>query len=314
MFSAREMFAVSHIQEFMDNAVFVEFDGDMTPTQVKQKTQSVLSAAKMTKYVPDFITTITIRVKDEDPNKVDSVRVTIKLRERDKINGEDSFRYSSTFWYNDSYKEKLIKFVAGWFDDYSRTLMAIANAEELTSKIEPLCDVVKIGFAYSDKAVVSITDKSIVLGLSAEALAYAATLPLFLDVDLVSDLYLGGIKDLLSSFTEPWEVLTSKAQFFKELGVYTRVNFAKILRKTFKKDIKDKKNVDVVCKLDFGGCFGLVKRVADEQVIEGTPVLHSEDGYSYVTVLTPFSFTDDGIPTFVTEDEAVVLIQSALVA
>ena len=151
---------------------------------------------------------------------------------------------------------------------------------------------------------------------------------IFSSIDYVRNKSREVLGTALQVLTTPYEVLTCKNRILKELGVYTRVGVAKLLKKTYKKNIstaagsiesenakrlKTNENAVLVTESpvsrfeytdEAGSFFGLVKCIKSDAVCEGTPVALEKGGYSYVIVLSPF---DKNMQILSDEDTAVLL-------
>lgn len=311
MFSAKEIFGVTVKGTLAKRVEVINFDGVVEPEKVSELTRAVIDESKMITSVPDYLSVITLRLS-EDSAEVDSVKITLKTRSKDVIYN-DNLKVSTIIPYNSSYKEMLVNFVTEWVDSYLVAYKAQVNADALSAVTLGLSGAVKVSFAYSDLTIVSMTNKSIVLGLSAEALAYVPNLEIFSDVEYVSSTAKEMLGVALQTIEAPYEVLTSKNRTLKELGIYTRVGVAKLLKRTYKKNIntaaasiealnekrmKESSTVipiteSPVCKFEYtdevGSFFGLVKCIKTDTVKDGVPVAFEKDGYSYVFVLSPFN-------------------------
>ena len=325
MFTAKEMFGVTVKGALEKRVQTIDFNG-ADADGVVEKTNAVIGESRLMADVPDYLSVITLHY-DTDGTSVDSVKLTLKTRVRDAIN-DDNLKISTIIPYNDSYKETLVNFVARWVDSYFVAFKAQSNAEALNEVIAPLCGEIKVSFAYSDLVIVSMTNDSVVLGLSAEALAYATELDIFSSIAYVSSKAREVLGASLQTLTTPYEVLTTKNRILKQLGVYTRVGVSKLLKKTYKKNIstaaaalealnakraKEFPNTDPIVESpvsrfeytdEAGSFFGLVKCIKSEAVKEGTPVALDKDGYSYVIILSPF---DKKMQVLSDEDTAVLL-------
>lgn len=324
MYTAKEMFGVS-VQDTLSSRVQIVDFNDASVQDILSKTEEVIQESRLMPNVPDILSIITLHFAED--KSVESVKVTLKLRVKDTIRG-NNFKSSIVIPFTSVYKDILVSFVAKWIDEYFVAYKAQCNADELSEVSLSLCDTIKVSFAYSDLPIVEMTNDSIVLGLSAEALAYVPESDIFSSIDYVRNKSREVLGTALQVLTTPYEVLTCKNRILKELGVYTRVGVAKLLKKTYKKNIstaagsiesenakrlKTNENAVLVTESPVsrfeytdkaGSFFGLVKCIKSDAVDENTPVVLEKDGYSYVIVLSPF---DKNMQILSDEDTAVLL-------
>lgn len=311
MYSRKQAYGVNVGTSLERDCALISFDRGMKPDEVKYNVALVILEMKNYSVVPDFKSTTTIHVTDTNENEVVDMKFTLSLK--NSIQG-DNMKKTVIIPFDDNFKDNLIEFLSTWFAGYVKTVMLMKNALEYTRAIAPLCDGVQIGFAYADVPVVAMTDNSIVLGLDEDTLFELGSSALFSDNETRKELYALSLKDKFAEFTAPWEVLQSKFILFRQLGVYSRVGIIKRLKKSFRADIRDEKKVNEVCKLDFGDCFALVKRINKADVTKDTKVAYENGDYAYEFVLTPFMQIENGSFTFVDEDNAKVLLETALTA
>lgn len=318
MYNANEMFGVSIRTELKERTKLIDFVGDTSIKGVTEKIEEVIRESKTIVGVPDYITIITAHTVDGET--ADEFKITFKSRVKDTING-DNLKASTVIGCTNVMKTLLINFIADWVDNYQLTYKAQYNAKVLTDVVAPMCGDIKVAFTYSDLPIVSMTNNSVVLGLSAEVLASLGTFNIFSKVEYVRGVARESLMATLQSLSTPYEILTVKSGVLKALDVTTRVGVAKLLRKAYRKNIKGMaewidskvaKGEDIfespVCKFEYsdeqGAFFGLMKCIKSDKVEDKSDVVLEKGGYSYVTVLSPF---DKKLQTLSNEDTAVLL-------
>ena len=323
MYTKEEMFV--SVKGVLANAVqTVDFSNANKANEVYNGVVNVLHEARLLPNVPDFISVITIRSIGDD---IESVKVTLKTRVKDMVGGSN-LKSTTVIPMTPAFKDLLVTYVENWIDDYFLARKANVNVQLLNSVVEPLCGDIKVSFAYSNNTpIVDITNKSIVLGVSAEALSELSTMELFSNIEYVQYRAKEVMMSTLQGLTIPQEVLTVKNRSLKQLGVTTRKGVAKLLKKVYKKNIKDmaeamdrenaKKGETAVsespvCSFEYaddaGKFYGLMKCIKTDSVAEGMQVVYEKDGYSYVIVLSPF----DKKMQVLSDDDTAVLLAAIL--
>lgn len=312
MYTMKEIFGVPSVKgEIAKRVETVVFNADDSVDELGAKIENIISESRLMVGVPSYVSVVTTHLT---AGKVSSVKVTLKLKKRDMLEGSN-LKASLSVPFDDSFKTMLINFVASWVDNYFVMLRAQSNVDELNEIVSQADGAVSVSFVIGNNAVRSITDNSIVLELPVEVAANISTINVFSPVEITRELRRRNVINEIQSFTNACEVLKSKSEFFKSLGVYSRAEVASVLKKVYRKDVTNAVDKRTICKFEYkdekGKFFGLFDKVKLDAIAEEeTPDFTSND-YAYFVVLSPFGNKGKNFVSL-DKDDAVELLKSVI--
>ena len=312
MYTMKEIFGVPSVKgEIVKRVETVVFNADDSVDEIGIKIENIISESRLMVGVPSYVSIVTTHLT---AGKVSSVKVTLKLRKRDMLEGSN-LKASLSVPYDSSFKTMLINFVASWVDNYFVMLRAQANIDELNEVVAGADGAVSVSFVLGNDVVRSITDNAIVLEIPVEVAANISTMNVFSSVDIIRELRRNNVITEIQSFTNACEVLKSKSEFFKSIGVYSRAEVASVLKKVYRKDVTSAVDERTTCKFEYkdekGKFFGLFDKVKLDAVAEDEVPDFTNNGYAYFVVLSPFGNKGKNFISL-DKDDAVELLKSVI--
>ncbi len=177
--------------------------------------------------------------------------------------GIKDMKYSFTLINNSNFFEEFINNVIEWVVNYWVYSELEHNLELLNSTV--FCILQSLDFPYNisftlGEGIMDISDEYIVLGLDSDSIMSIPSLGFFIEDEYWKSKYINNFINVLKECNRPYDIVKVKADFTKEMKIYSRKSVNKLLRKVVSRKI-DFVRVGIGYAED-KDIFALIERVA----------------------------------------------------
>lgn len=292
MFTYEQIYGTNYTEALKPLLSLVTFNEDDSVEQISANVSLLLSGIKKAEFSPNFRLNFTPMVSAD--NKFSHGQFKLRLLRGSIISGDNSMPYGFKIMWGKDFYSRFIDLVGEWIGLVYTTKMLEANANEITDFFALNTVGMDIRFRLFNKPIVSVSNTSIVVGLSEEVLAHATDIDVFSNDNLFLSLVANRYDDTIRSLVRPTDVFRSKSYLFKELGISTKSRLDRILSKTYRKSFKLGVVTDEPVKFEHDGMYGLIMCQDYDGVEDKDNIAYLDDNnLAYYFVLNPFN--EDGV-------------------
>lgn len=263
MFSKKD-FVVSRAQDVLKALIGkYEFAEDgVLREDVNDMLEKVIFDLNIYDDAPTPILTRALYV-DEETGNLTYAKFTVRPSSRDVLKVDDC-KHSFRIVAGKDFYNTFIMEMAKWFDSYAYLSLVDANLDELNTKVANIIKAndldIKIEFTLGD-GIVDASDSYLKAGLDIDVIQNLNMLPLFDGLtEGREEAYINQFVDVLKELNRPYELLKTKCQITKDLGLYTRRTIFKMLREFTNRKLEYVRNG--VGYVDIDGVFAIVSKEA----------------------------------------------------
>lgn len=285
MYTRKEMFETDYISEILAQADGFAWDAEKSVDDFKEDISRLIAKIKGVAVVPDFIYVLTPYV--DDAEKLVKATFTIKLRKKQRLNDDNSMKFSTVILCTSSVYTQTARIIANWVDNVFIAFRAVGNVSELNNFFSEHIPNSKVDFAFSKNRIVAVSDDKITIGLDDAQCADIADLPFFDSFELRCENATNTMVDIMDTVVRPLDFLRMKNFFTNTLELHTRVGFVKLIKKAYSLDIfKVSEDKEGIFRYETDKYFGLVARTS-EDVPDTVKDYVIGEKFNYYWVLSP---------------------------
>lgn len=232
---------------------------DMSVEAIKETVAQIIQFITLQVSYPQAVVRNTLRLT-ADETKVVAIEFGVRISKKSGL--PDLKRKRFNVLVTDCTTSTIVRDFIAWYEDvcrYADMSVKVQALNDLMTEIEVGADIdFSLRFAYADQKIVDVSDDSIVIGLSAQAIDRITEVACATDGNARTENYLNMVIDTLKACNRPMDILGVNTVFTKHLELKTRVQVCNLLKKTCSKQAKNIR--DGVGYIDVDGIFAIVTR------------------------------------------------------